>query len=133
MLDWRYIVNSARTWGIEPGAYYSLKRAQDLLGAPVPASVIAELKPEAWRRSIIALLSSPGVFISRIKWSKLRAETLILVRGLMVKHARQTILVLNKYRGPGGKSAWLRTTIWIVLVFVAALGSHIARTVSSAE
>lgn len=133
MLDWRYIVNSVRTWGIGPGGYYSLKWARDLLGAPVPASVIAELKPEAWRRSIIALLSSPGVFISRIKWSKLRAETLILVRGLMMKHARQTILVLNKYRGPGGKSAWLRTTIWIVLVFVAALGSHIARTVSSAE
>lgn len=129
-LDWRYIVDSAHSWGIGTGVYYSLKRAQDLLEAPVPPSVIKELKPKTWRRGIVEFLLSQEVFISPIKWYKLRMETLVLVRSLMMKHARQTLLVLEKYRGVGERGAWLRTAIWIILVFIAALGRHITGVIS---
>ena len=129
-LDWRYILESARAWGIGTGVYYSLKRAKDLLEAPVPSFVFRELKPEPWRRVIIEFLSSQESFVSRIKWKKLRDETLVLVRGLMMKYPRQTVLVLKKYRGPDERGAWLRTIIWIILVFIAILGLKTVKTVS---
>ncbi len=129
-LDWRYIVNSAHSWGIGTGVYYSLKRAQDLLEAPVLLSVIKELKPKAWRRCMVEFLASQVIFVSPIKSHKLRMETLVLVRGLMIKHARQTLLVLEKYRGVGERGAWLRTVIWIMLVYITALGRNIAGVIS---
>ena len=128
-LDWRYIVDSARAWDIGTGVYFSLKLAQDLLEAPVPPSAIEELKPKLWRRRVIEFLLSREVFTSPIKWDKLKAETLVLMRGLMMKHARQTMLVLKKYRGQDETGGWLRTAIWIMLVFIAALGIKTARAV----
>jgi len=129
-LDWPYILGSARRWGIAAGVYYSLKLAADLLEAPVPLSALRELKPRAWRRMLIRFLTDRNLFISRIKWDKLRTETLVLVRGLMMRNARQAVLVLKKYRGPGKRGGRLRTVLWIFLVFVAMLGLRIARAVS---
>ncbi len=130
VLDWRYILESARSWGIAAGAYYSLKLAADLLEAPAPAGVIRELKPLAWRRALIGFLTDRDSFISRIKWNKLRDETLVLLRGLMMRNIRTTVLVLKKYRGPNKRGGKLRTAFWIALVFVTILGLKTVRAVS---
>jgi hypothetical protein len=129
-LDWDYIIKSAYSWGIEIGAYHSLRKSKELLGAPVPASTIRSLKPKLWRRWALEFLLSREAFVSPIRCNKLRSETLILVRSLMMKCAYRTALVLAEYRGRGKKGVWLKTEFWIVLVFGAALMRNITRVVS---
>jgi hypothetical protein len=129
-LDWDYIIKSARSWGIEIGAYYSLKQAKELLGAPVPVSTLRALKPKLWRRWVLNFLVSRETFMSPIKWDKLRSETLVLVRSLMMKCANRTALVLANFRGRGKKGVWLKAIFWIVLVFGAALIRNMAGVVS---
>jgi hypothetical protein len=131
IMDLNHILNSASSWQIKTPVYYSLKLARDLLGAPVDVSVIRALKPGLWRRWTLEFLASQVIFVSPIKSRKLRMELAVLVRGLMMKHARQTLQVLEKYRGMGKKGSWLRTVIWIILVFIAALGINIARVISA--
>jgi hypothetical protein len=130
IMDWDYIMDSACSWQIKTSVYFSLKLARDILGAPVNVSIIQALKPRLWRRGTLEFLVSQKDFVSPIKRLKLRTETYVIVRGLMMKHARQTLLVLEKYRGAGEKWPWLRTVIWIILVFVAALGKNIPRVIS---
>jgi hypothetical protein len=129
VLDWGYIIESAHSWQIETVVYYSLKRAQDVLGAPVPAS-LAELKPGAWQWRVIDFLVNEEVFALPIKDQKLRNETSVLVRSLMMKHFDRTLMVLSDHRGPRTRAAWLRTAIWMMLVFGAALGRNAARIAS---
>ncbi len=126
-LDWNYIIQSAHSWGINSSVYYCLKRSKELLGAPVQTSTSKALKPSAWRRWALELLMSKETFVSPIKSWKLRLETLTLVRSLVMKKSNQTIVVLSKFRGPQKRAAWLRTAIWIVVVFSVALGRNIAR------
>jgi len=130
VLDWDYIIESAHSWGIGTGVYYSLSRAQNLLEAPVPVSAIRALKPKVWRRWLLDVLVSKEFFISTTRVSKLRAETYNIVRSLMMKRARQTLAVLAKYRGYEKRAAWLRTAIWIMLVLMAALGRNTVRVAS---
>jgi hypothetical protein len=129
VLDWCYIVNSAHVWGIGTGVYYSLKWAQDLLEAPVPPSIIKELKPKVWRRGIVEFLLSQEVFVSPIKWYKLRMETLVLVRSLMMSQPHRMLAVIAKYRGYGKRAVLLRTAFWMIPVFLAALGCNITRAI----
>lgn len=130
VLNWHYIVESARSWQIEPAVYYTLRRAKDLLGAPVPVSRFEALRPALWRWWILDFLVSQEVFISPIRWDKLRHETLALFRSLMMKYASQMLAVLSRHRGPQKKVAWLRTAMWIVAVFITAIGRCGARIFS---
>lgn len=130
VLDWEYIVRAAHSWGIGTGVYYSLKRSKELLGAPVPVSLIRALKPAAWRRHTLELLTGQEAFVSPIKSNKLRSEILAVVHSLMMKSRRQTLLVLSRHRGSWKRAAWLRTATWVMLVFGAALGRHAVRVVS---
>jgi hypothetical protein len=43
-----------------------------------------------------------------------------------VKHPHQMLMVLSRFRGKK-RAAWLKTTIWSVVVFMAALGRGMAR------
>lgn len=130
VLDWNYIIESAHSWGIGAAVYYSLRWSRELLGAVVPVSVVRALKPEAWRRWLLDFLISQAFFISTPRLSRLRDETYNIARSLMMKHFYQTVLVLIRHRESVKRGAWLRTAIWIILVFSAALGRNMAGVVS---
>lgn len=122
VLDWDYIIDSAHSWGIEAAVYYSLKRSRELLGALVSVSAIRALKLGVWRRWALECLASKEIFLSPIKSNKLRSETSAVIHSLMMKHSHQTLAILSKFRGHGKRASWLRTIIWIMLVFITALG-----------
>jgi hypothetical protein len=125
ILDWEYIIRSARSWGVETGVYYSLKRSSELLGAAVPEYAMKALKPKAWRRRLLDFLINRDAFTSTTRQTKLSNETYRLVRSLMMKHTRQTLAVLARYRSHDKRVATLRTVIWIILVIGAALGRNL--------
>jgi len=129
VLDWGYIIETAHSWQIETMVYYALKRAQGILGAPVPASLV-RLKPSLWRWWLLRLLIDERIFTSSIKNQKLRNETSVVIYSLMMKHFYQTRKVLSEHRGPWTMGTWLRTAIWIMIVFGAAMGRHATRVVS---
>jgi hypothetical protein len=120
-LNWDYIVASARSWETGTAAYHTLKRAQDLLGAPVPARVLETLKPGLWRRGIIGFIQTRESFITPIKGSGLRDWTSVLARGLMMRHWHQTWAVLSRQQGSWKRAAWLKTAVWVALVLIVAL------------
>jgi len=121
ILDWDYIVKSAHSWGVGTAVHYSLSRCKEILGAPVPVSVIGALKPGAWRRWLLGFLVGREFFISATRLTKLRYETQTTVRSLTMQHISQTAAVLAKFRGSNKKVWWLRTAFWMVLVFGTAL------------
>ena len=129
-LDWDYITESAHSWQIEAAVYYSLRRARDLLGAPVPPAPLKALKPRAWRWWLLDLMVSQETFVSPIRGNKLRSETLALTRSLTMRYPRQMLAVLSKHRGPRKKAAWLRTAIWVMVAFSANLVRYWARVIT---
>ncbi|UCB44002.1 MAG: nucleotidyltransferase family protein [Dehalococcoidales bacterium] len=126
-LDWDYIVASARSWQTDIAVYYALRRAKDLLGAPVPAPVLKTLKPSPWRRWLLSILVNQEHFVTPISESGIRAWTSVLARSLMMKHRRQMLAVLSRQQGLWKRGAWLRTSFWIMLVLAAAMGRNGAR------
>jgi hypothetical protein len=129
-LDWDYLVKSARSWGIEAGVYNSLKLSGEVLGAPVPAPVVATLKPGFWRRWALNLLINHKVFLLPYKWDSLRFQTSIIVRCLTMRRTRRMLAVLSKYRGHTKKVGWLRSLFWMIFVFCAAVGRNITEAIS---
>jgi hypothetical protein len=127
-LDWDYFIESARSWGIETGVYYSLKVSKELLGVPVPESVVNALKPNKLRRWALDLLINRETFLVPIKWSQLRSETSIMIRSLVIRPTRRMLAALSKYRGHRKRAGWLRTAFWAILVFGAALGHSIMKS-----
>jgi hypothetical protein len=127
-IDWYYIIAAARSWGMGASLYYSLKRAKELLEAPVSLSVIEELKPVWWRRWAIEFLSSREIFLLPVKWKKIRAETLVVIRSLMMSNIKRTLWVLEKYRDrrTSGPAGWVKTTMWMITVLAYAAGRNIA-------
>lgn len=125
ILDWDYILKSARSWEVEIGIYYALRWSKELLGAPVPSSLLRELKPGVLRKWILGSLISRNSLISPIKNEKLRIEKWNLVNSLMRRHFRQSLTVLSHFRKQNRRLEWLRTLIWVVLVFCFATGSNI--------
>lgn len=107
-----------------------LRRAQDLLRAQVPVSLIGVLKPKSWRCWLIDFIVSKEFFISRNRMTKLMDETYTVVRGLMMENVYQMVLVLARHHGNGERAAWLKAAFWIMLVFGAALGRNTARFLS---
>lgn len=130
VLDWDYILESAHSWQIEIAMYYSLRRAKDLLGAPVPPSSLRVLQPGKWRWLALNWLAGQEIFLSPMWSEKLREETSALARGLMMKHVHQMVAILSRYRGASARAGWLRTAIWAGLVFGAALGRTMASAIS---
>ena len=132
ILNWKYIIESANSWGIENSVYYSLRRSKDLLGAPVPLSVINELKPKPLRRWLLGFLINQEDLISTTEMTKIKIETHVIFQSLMMNHAHQMLTVLSIFRnlGRGGMIAWLRTIFWTLLVFGAALWRYIGRFIS---
>jgi hypothetical protein len=127
VLDWDYILASARSWGIEITVYYCLRRSKELLGAPVPVNVIEALKPVTWRRWALELLLSKEAFVAPARWSKLRNETLVLFNSLMMRYPRQMVEVLFRYRGREKRAAWLRMVVWTIVAFGAGLGRNMSK------
>jgi hypothetical protein len=132
ILDWKYITESANSWGIGTSVYYSLRRSKELLGAPVPLSVINELKPKPLRHWLLDLLMNQEFLISAAEVTKIKVETRVIFRSLMMNHARQMLTVLSNFRngGRGGMMAWQRTIFWTFLVFSAALWRYTSRFLS---
>jgi len=129
-LDWDYIIASARSWQTDVTVYYALRRAKDLLGAPVPVSALETLKPSFWRRWLLGFLINQEDFVIPIRTDRLRAWTSVLARGLMMKYHRQTLAVLSRHQGSYKRGAWLRTTFWVTLVLAAAVWRNGIRLVS---
>jgi hypothetical protein len=129
-LDWDYIITSAHSWQSETAVYYALIRAKDLLGAPVPASVLKTLKPSPWRRWLLSFLVNQEHFFTPISGSKIRDWTSVLAHSLMMKSPRQTLMVLSRQQGPYKKVAWLRTTFWVGLVLAATFWRNTIRIAS---
>jgi hypothetical protein len=129
-LDWDYIVASARSWQTDIAVYYAARRAKDLLGAPVSAFNLAALKPGLWRRFLLGLLVSREDYITPNESNRLRQWTSALARGLMMRHPRQTLIVLSRQQGPWKRGAWLRTVFWVTIVLAAAAWRNGTRTVS---
>ena len=125
-LDWKYIIESACSWQMATAVYYPLKRTHDLLGVPVPAHVLEKLKTGTIRLGLMNLLVSRNSFISPIANNRLKNETLTLFRSLLMKHPRQAMIVLSRYRGIEKRWAWLSTFGWAILVFFIALVRNIS-------
>jgi hypothetical protein len=128
-LDWDYIVTSARSWQTDVTVYYAMRRAKDLLGAPVPALSLEALKPSPWRRFILDLLVGHEDFIAPSRANQIREWTYVLAQGLMMKHPRQTLIVLSRQEGLHKKMAWLRIVFWTAIVLAAAIWRNGARTI----
>jgi hypothetical protein len=126
-LDWDYIIDTSHSLGITATTYYTLKWAQELLGAPVPEPTIMAIKPSLLRRCLIGWLVSHKILLSPTGWIKLRSEITTLARSMMMSRIRQTFIVLAKYRGSDKKAVWLRTLAWIPLVFGAALWLNVGK------
>jgi hypothetical protein len=134
-LDWDYITKSAHSWQLGPGVYYALRRARDLLGAPVPVAPLETLSPRTWRCWLLDLLVSQETFVSPIRWNRLRSETSALARSLTVSGPRRMLAALSRQRDPARENAWLWIAFWILPVFAAALvryGEKLAARVASA-
>lgn len=54
-LDWSVVQSRAREWGIDKCVYLTLKLAVDLLGVPVPESVMQGLKPHDFDERFVTL------------------------------------------------------------------------------
>lgn len=120
VLDWDYVLKASHAWEIDTVLYFTLRRAREMLGAPVPAPVMKVLKPRAWRPALIRFLVSEEFFIFSTGWNKLRDETYTTARSLMMSNVHKALFVQMRNRR-SKKAAWIRTAGWIVLVFSAAL------------
>lgn len=120
-LDWDYIIASARATGTAAVAYYSLKWAQELLDAPMPAEIITALRPPALRRWLVGCLIDRRAILTPVGGAKLRSEITALARGLMMARWRQRLAVLTRYRGHWKRVVTLRCVLWVPLVLTAAL------------
>ena len=124
-LDWNYIRDGALSWEVEFAVYFSLKRAQEVLGAPVPAWVLEDLRPGATRRWLLGLLAGRDMFVSPMRGEKMRSETLALARALTMKRFRRPMMVLAEHRGSGKSGTWVRTAGWAALVIAYAFGRRL--------
>jgi hypothetical protein len=126
-LNWDFILDSANSLGISSIIYYSQKWSRELLDAPVPVSVMEELRPALWKRWLISFFMSDGDIFLPIKSNKLRNEILALTRSVMLNRVNKSLLVLAKYRGYNKKFVWLRTITSIPIIFTAAMCLNIGK------
>jgi hypothetical protein len=127
LLDWDYVLESARTWRVHIVLGCALEYARSLLGAPVPEAVTKALRPGFWRSLAQKILTGRGKFISPIRWSKLRNETLVLRKSLMMDRPGQMAIVFSRFRGRRSGVAWFKSAVWILFVFFTALGRYLMR------
>lgn len=123
-LDWTYIIKSANYMEIKIIIYYSLEWSCQYFDTRVPSWVINALKPGLGRRCLIGFVDWQSV-LAPIRWGKLRLETAVIVKSLMMRRIRQSLNVLSRYRADGKNFQWLRTIIWIPFVFGTATLSYV--------
>ncbi len=128
-LDWEYIKRTSREWGLEVAVYNSLKWTHKLLGAPVPLSILDNLKPGLCRRWLIDFLAGRKTLITGTHLVKFRDETYAMVRSLMMKRFRQMAYVLSRNHR-GKRLTWFRTVLWMIMVFGASSGRVMANMLS---
>src|SRR5439155_8982411 len=58
-MDWNYVAELADAWSATWQVHASLTRGARLLGTPVPARALEQLRPPGWRNAIIELLAGP--------------------------------------------------------------------------
>jgi hypothetical protein len=116
MLDWDYIVKSAKGWQIETYVYYTLKKSAELSGTPPPIPVLPSLRPGACRRGLLRFYTRWDLFLLTSRTPKLRTELFVLVQALMMKHPNQMLEILSEYRGDHKSLKWLRSIIWLLAV-----------------
>jgi hypothetical protein len=122
ILDWNYILDSARSWQMETALYSALKYARDIFESPIPGSVGRALEPKPWRRRALEMMVNRETFLSPIKWKKLKVETYVLHHTLMMVDFRRMSKALSKHRGYRKKASGLRTGFWMTFVVITALG-----------
>ncbi len=128
-LDWEYIVSAARSWKINPATYFGLKRAKELLGAPVPANYLDLLRPGALRCWLLNIIEGEDKFVSRTKNAKLRSETSTLAHALMMKGMREMGIVLSSHRSPRKGQALFGTAFWTTVTLGASVGRYVTKLV----
>jgi hypothetical protein len=126
-LDWDYITRSAYSWQIAPVVYWVLRRAKDIIGAPVPSSVLGMLSPREWRRWLVDLLLDEESLISPVRWPRLRSNTIALARSLTISGYRRRWVILSRHFNSRKLTVWLEVVFWAMLVFLASLWRRAAR------
>jgi hypothetical protein len=126
VMDWEYVLSAARSWQAETSAYFTFRWARDLLGASLPASVTSALKPGWLRLRVLSIFLNRSSIISPIEGERVRSETLVLFRGLLMKHFSQTWQVLYRHRGVAKRWGRLSMVMWTILVFVTAVGRDVS-------
>lgn len=129
-LDWDYVSTSARAWGADIALYYSLKKAKEILGAPVPQSYLEAIKPNAMRRWLLERLMPSEAFVAARKRERLRKETISIVHSLMMRRPRQMAAALVRPRR-GMRGAIPRTCAWTSFVLATSFGSYLAGAILS--
>ncbi len=119
-IDWESAAIRARSWGIETAVYLSMKRAQELLGAPVPGSFLHDTRPNAVRRCLLNILVDASFLLSPPRSAKVRSETLALARATTTKSSTQALGVLAEHRGLQKSFVWPRTLAWATTVCILA-------------
>jgi hypothetical protein len=126
VLDWEYVIESSHSWGVEIALYYTLKRIKEILAAPISDAIIKRVKPGFWRCRLLDFFCSKEYFISSIYSDRLRTESSIIFRSLTMKSVSRMLQVLYAYNSGSKRTTWLRTGLWVILVFGIALWRNIS-------
>jgi hypothetical protein len=63
MVDWSRVVATTQAWSAAGLVFFALHHAQVLLGTPVPAWVLRQLRPSVWRQTFVDLLVGPRALL----------------------------------------------------------------------
>jgi len=64
-LDWQSVISVARENGMQTPVYFALRTSQSALGAEVPDSVLARLRPASWQVLLGRFVFSKGHLVDR--------------------------------------------------------------------
>ncbi len=87
-LDWDMLLVRGRAWRVSDLLSFSLGAATVLLDTPVPADVLARLRPPGWKRGLVSLLAGPRTMLRPPAPDHLRANRSRLAYCLMLQPGR---------------------------------------------
>jgi len=130
-LDWDYVCHSAMySWHIGSAVYYSLRRARELFGAPVPDLVLKKVRPGVLRWWLLDLLMSREALVLPYRSETLRNNTQALAQSMMMSRPRQMLLTFTRRRSTSRRGAWFWDTTSAVLAITAAMGGYLGHLIS---
>jgi len=97
-LDWQYLVKTSKSGRIATAAYYLLYLARELLGTPVPKSVLKALAPNLVKRDLLKLLLVNTGFLAKCPTRSIASR--YLLQTLMVDRMVDTLSLLWKAAFP---------------------------------